>query len=656
MTPEELERFAALERRVAELEARLNRPEPAPVRLHPMPPRPSPPPAPPVSPPAAVTAPPASRPMSPETAPMEWLSRIAAVTVVLALAFFFDYAFQNHWIGETGRVLLGLLCGAAAVFFGDRFWSKGQRAFGQSLAAAGIAFFYLSFWAAFALYHLAPQPVAFALMLLTTAGAGTLAFRFGGPAVAMLGLAGGYATPLLLQSTGQPWFLLGYALLLNIGAIVAARRRDWPAVEAIALAGSTLLYIYARGEARDAAADTTFILVCLGLFVSSPWLGIALAEVVVAALTIARVWAPSTAALATALVCACAGLVAAHRRRWPLLPLGSFAAFWFAYVSWSSSAETGAVFAPLAWVTIAFLILLGWNVLPRAESAPTLFTPEALLIPFNAGCYFAAGYNLLQPGFPHWTGLFAVATAAVHFAAGGLLWKRNAVLARLAAGSGLVLLALAVPIQFTGYPVAVAWSVEAAAIAWIGTQVPGSKLVASVGSLVLFSLVLFHLGLVDSGLATGALLANSRFFAFAVAAISLWVTGYWIGEGTAAAAAWIAGHTVMLWGLGLETDTWAARTAGPENARSLSSAALSVVAAAYAVALFAGGTARRHDLTRRLGIVLIALVILKLYLYDVWFLAALYRMVAFAILGLLLLLISYLYSRYRGSIESWWRP
>jgi len=80
------------------------------------------------------------------------------------------------------------------------------------------------------------------------------------------------------------------------------------------------------------------------------------------------------------------------------------------------------------------------------------------------------------------------------------------------------------------------------------------------------------------------------------------------------------------------------------------------VAAAYAVTMVAGGALRRHDLTRVLGIGLIALVVLKLYLYDVWFLAPLYRMAAFAILGVLLLAMSYLYSRFRGSIESWWKP
>ena len=40
--------------------------------------------------------------------------------------------------------------------------------------------------------------------------------------------------------------------------------------------------------------------------------------------------------------------------------------------------------------------------------------------------------------------------------------------------------------------------------------------------------------------------------------------------------------------------------------------------------------------------------------YDVWLLERIYRIGAFGVLGALLLLTSYVYSRNRASIESWW--
>ena len=73
------------------------------------------------------------------------------------------------------------------------------------------------------------------------------------------------------------------------------------------------------------------------------------------------------------------------------------------------------------------------------------------------------------------------------------------------------------------------------------------------------------------------------------------------------------------------------------------------------MALVAAGVVRQSTLNRILGLGLIGLVVAKLYLYDVWLLGLLYRMAAFAALGVLLLAMSYLYSHFRESIERWWQ-
>ncbi len=100
---------------------------------------------------------------------------------------------------------------------------------------------------------------------------------------------------------------------------------------------------------------------------------------------------------------------------------------------------------------------------------------------------------------------------------------------------------------------------------------------------------------------------------------------------------------------------WASRIAAPENVRSVASTSISVLTAIYAVLLVSAGVLWRHAPTRVMGVALIGAVVLKLYLYDIWFLAAFYRMAAFAILGVLLWVMSYLYSRFRNSVGTWWR-
>jgi uncharacterized membrane protein len=97
-----------------------------------------------------------------------------------------------------------------------------------------------------------------------------------------------------------------------------------------------------------------------------------------------------------------------------------------------------------------------------------------------------------------------------------------------------------------------------------------------------------------------------------------------------------------------------ARGASPENLLSAQSAAVSIMMACYALLLIGVGVVYRNALNRMLGLGLIGVVVAKLYLYDVWLLVRLYRIVAFGALGALLLLTSYVYSRNRASIENWW--
>ena len=82
---------------------------------------------------------------------------------------------------------------------------------------------------------------------------------------------------------------------------------------------------------------------------------------------------------------------------------------------------------------------------------------------------------------------------------------------------------------------------------------------------------------------------------------------------------------------------------------SLTSALESVFLAGYGIAALAYGIARNTAPYRTLGLILLGMVIGKLYLWDIWQLDRFYRISAFVALGVLLLVASYLYSRFRSS-------
>jgi uncharacterized membrane protein len=74
----------------------------------------------------------------------------------------------------------------------------------------------------------------------------------------------------------------------------------------------------------------------------------------------------------------------------------------------------------------------------------------------------------------------------------------------------------------------------------------------------------------------------------------------------------------------------------------------------YAVILIVLGVQTRTAFHRIMGLALVALVVAKLYLVDVWVLGRLFRITAFLALGVLLLALSYLYSRWRPALARLW--
>ena len=253
-------RIAELERQVAAL--RLARPQPGAAP----PPAPEPAPA-----PAPIAA---TRPQPrPETLPIprsgpppraaparppisvavdweRWLGvRGAAVLggVVLALAglFFFRYSIEHGLIPPWLRVVLGAAVGAACVAASE--WRMRTRYAGtaNALAGAGVVILFAAFWAAHALYALIGVGLAFTGMIATTVACSALSWRHASLVIALLGLAGGFATPLLLATNAdRPIGLFGYLLVLDLGMLVLGIRRGWPILAWASLAGTALYEVF----------------------------------------------------------------------------------------------------------------------------------------------------------------------------------------------------------------------------------------------------------------------------------------------------------------------------------------------------------------------------------------------------------------------------
>lgn len=182
-----------------------------------------------------------------------WIGRIGIVAILFGIAFFLKYSFDNKLIGETGRIILGLMWGAAFIGAGEYLQKKKNlKLYGQLLSGGGLAVLYLSLYAAFALYHLIPASLAAAGMIAVTTTGMTLSVRYNTYSLAAIALLGGFFTPVML-STGQnqPLTLFGYILLLDIGTLLLFHFRQWSSLILMSLIGTVFIYIGWHAEFYD---------------------------------------------------------------------------------------------------------------------------------------------------------------------------------------------------------------------------------------------------------------------------------------------------------------------------------------------------------------------------------------------------------------------
>ncbi len=174
-----------------------------------------------------------------------WIGRVGMLAILFGVAFFLKFSFDNRLIGETGRVILGMIGGAAFIAAGEYFQKRRHmELYGQMLSGGGLAVLYMALYAAFALYHIIPLPLATAGMIAVTTTGLTLSIRYSTYSLAAIALLGGFLTPIML-STGenQALALFGYILLLDAGTLLLLRFRRWPSLVAASLAGTMLLYV-----------------------------------------------------------------------------------------------------------------------------------------------------------------------------------------------------------------------------------------------------------------------------------------------------------------------------------------------------------------------------------------------------------------------------
>lgn len=168
---------------------------------------------------------------------------IGAIALVLTAAFLLKLGFDRNIITEPVRVI-------GAGLFGLAMWVVGERVrrraplIAQALCGAAVAVLYATVLAGHNLYGLFGshgEVWAFVFMAMVTAAAVALARRHG-PAVAILGMVGGFMLPPVLAEgfAGPSAGMVLYLLALEVGILAFTGRRGWFGISLLTLVFTVL--------------------------------------------------------------------------------------------------------------------------------------------------------------------------------------------------------------------------------------------------------------------------------------------------------------------------------------------------------------------------------------------------------------------------------
>lgn len=531
-----------------------------------------------------------------------WLAIIGVIAVFIGTAFFLKLAFENDWINQTNRILLGVFGGAVFLAIGE-IWRNKYASYFNIITGCGIAILYLTIFSAYALYSMIGYYFAVAFLLIVTILAVLQALRNNSITLAVLGVVGAFAAPFVLlafdgidfmqSSVGSVDWLL-YIILIDLGVIFLATFRNWSWFTFIALIGSLLSY---------------------------------------------AVWA-------------------------------------------SENFDNVSLLVSQGGISVIFLLILGSTMLFNYLWKRPAKGFDYSLILINSAAFLFITYMNMWDSHREWLGALTIVIAGLYASLSYISYRsrlQNNDFSTFLLGISAVFLGIAFPVhfQYDAPIVLIAWSIEGLILTWLSIRMNVWQIrfyAIFTYSVMIVSLTVFFTSI---DLENFAPILNSRFATFATAIFSMYASFYLIRQKMIldpgslrvfffrssmirieklAAGLLIAANFLTIWILSAEIISVVDSdlvNLNNEVGNYVKSLSLSLLWAVYASIILISGIVFKLPKFRVSGLLLLAIPVIKLFLYDTFQLDQIYRVVAYFSLGAILLLGGLLYQRFNSHIKEY---
>ena len=541
------------------------------------------------------------------------LLAVGVTALILAAGYLLRLSFDRGWISPLMRCIGGACAGGVVGAIGWRLHTR-YRIYGAALIGCGAAIIYLSVWAAARLYGVLPPTTGIMGLALVSVALAMIAFAIDVEALGTTAALGALFAPLLLgRNSSDADLLLVYLACMAAGLGFVAARRQWRlATFVVALSFFGVAY----ASAADRGHPWGVLL--YGVLGGSAGIHVGLRER----------W-PETRFLS--FTGGWTFLVAASRHLdsgWAILLAGLVLA---APVWWSAlrtdrelSLQTSGSTSPAGWSfgeLLYFLltpVLLGWAMY---QISPRWFDQNPGLVSLIVSApYLIAGYHRRRPAF-----------ALVGAAAMGLaVWQHWSGVGRVWGLLGLAILWAVLDHRLNRddgrwYALAMLW----AALQQLFGDALYRRTAADPAFVGRFALAMWGTAIASAALAAGLWRRTG-------AATSPLIQG----------GLWILAGALLLFGATAEIQRYFELKAVSVQTASLASGlAVSAWWLMFAATLVAVGFRRNLKPARVAGLVVAGLAVIKVLVFDLSSLDALYRVGSVFILGLVFLLLAYLYHR-----------
>ncbi|MGH9814852.1 MAG: DUF2339 domain-containing protein [Candidatus Acidiferrales bacterium] len=634
----------------------------------------------------------------------KWLYRVGLLLVFIAASYFVKLVIDNKWIGPAGQIAIGILFGAGLLVFSHWLLRRGYQYFSEGITGLGVGVLYLSFWAGSGYYRLFSLNMAFFAMMAVTAAALAIAVGRDSQRIALLALIGGFLTPVLV-STGQnaQVALFTYLIILDAGLLVLARVRQWRWLETPAFAFTQIYFWgwYDRFyDATQLASTMGFALMFFVLFTVLPairsrqtaalfpeQITLLFSNAFLYLIALRQMLWPDDKWMLTAAVLVLAALHLYIARFVPRPDAGQERPLvYFLYAGLALTFVTLAIPIRLEgrWITMAWAVEGAALVWAGFRAGMWRLRAAGFLL-FTIVLFRLVAFPLSAERFLFNARFATFAIAIASFVAAIYFWRRNADETRAEERPPFAAIAVAVNVlavwaltlefhllfrpEMPGatagdyltrmLAVTTFWCIYATALLGAGLM----KRIAALRyqAFALFGLMLAKLFFADStqmgGVYYSLFAFNPRFAAFAlVVACFALVLGLARRESDALAgteqtlmrAMGVIINVVALWGLSLEVYQFFMPPSGQQWSRDTGLAqqlGLSLLWTVYATALVITGIRRQRQGLRYQGLVLFGITIVKVFIFDLGYLSGIYRVASSLALGIVLLVIAFIYQK-----------